>query len=139
MADTLTNPFVSATQEYENSVLGLSCQQGRASNGGEESWNLHTDAEDVVYGATLGTDMCAGAAGESEVQQIWSPLQRLTSITHCEIVAVLLSLEQELISARLEGYHGRLLLHIDNMAAFYILNNMVSSSPSLMVELRRLH
>lgn len=112
---------------------------GRLICGGEESWNLHTDAADVGFGGTLGRDMRPGSPGVVEVQSIWSPFLRLKSITHRELVAVRRSLENAFIRAQLHGYHGSLLLHVDNMAVFYIVNNMVSSNPALMSELRRLH
>lgn len=112
---------------------------GRLIYGGAEAWNLHTDAADVGYGGTLGTDLRPGTPGEIEVQAVWSPFLRLKSITHRELVAVRLSLESDLVQARLQEYHGTIRLQVDNMAVFYIVNNMVSANPALMSELRSLH
>lgn len=80
---------------------------GRLIYGGKESWSLHTDAADVGFGGTLGTDMTAGAPGEIGVQATWSSFLRLRSITHRDLVAV------------------RIRLHVDNMAFYYIVNNMI--------------
>lgn len=112
---------------------------GRLICAGEPSWNLHTDAADVGYGGTLGTDLEPGSPGDVHVQAVWSPFLRLKSITMRELVAVRKTLQHDLIQARLSGRKDTVLLHVDNMAVFYIVNNMVSSSPVLMSELRRLH
>ena len=112
---------------------------GRLIGGGTPSWCLHTDAADVGYGATLGRDMEAWSPGELEVQGIWLPFLRLKSITLRELVAVRMALEDSLVQARLQGDRSMLLLHVDNMAVFHIISNMVSAKPELMEELRLLH
>lgn len=102
------------------------------------SWNLRTDASDVGYGATLGRNLLAGSPGEQQVQAIWSPFLRLKSITARELTAVRRSL-QDLRPALSLSEARTVLLHTDNQAVAYILGNMVSASPDLMVELRKLH
>ena len=112
---------------------------GRLIGGGEPSWCLHTDAADLGYGATLGHDMRPGSQGEITVQGIWSPFLRLKSITLRELTAVRLALEDALVQAQVSGDKSMILLHVDNMAVFHIIRNMVSAKPELMQELPRLH
>ena len=120
----------------------LTAGDGRLMYAGQASWCMHTDAADMGYGATLGTDLTAGSPGELEAQEIWSPFRRLQSITCRELVAVRLALEQQGFQQRLldRNPHTRqtVLVHIDNMAVVRILENMVSASPELMIELRAL-
>lgn len=83
--------------------------------------------------------MDAGAPGEVEMQQTRSAFLRLQSITLKELTAVMKTLEDDFIQAKLNRSKEQVLLHVDNMAVFYIINITVSTSPKLMSELRRLH
>lgn len=49
------------------------------------------------------------------------------------------TLEADIVRSRPSGDRETILLLVDNLVVFYIVNNMVSSSPSLMSEPRRLH
>lgn len=123
----------------------LTAGDGRLMYESEAGWCLHTDAADVGYGATLGTDLMAGSRGPLEAQAIWSPFRRLQSITVRELVAVRKALETSHFQAQLQSGRPdkstclKILVHIDNLAVVRILTNMVSASSELMMELRRLH
>ena len=101
---------------------------GRLIGGGKLAWCLRTDAADVGFGATLGRNVTAGYAGEIKVQGMWSPFLRLKSITLRVLIAVRFALEDALVQATASGDNSLLLIHIDNMAVFHIISNMVSSN-----------
>jgi hypothetical protein len=90
---------------------------------------LHTDASDLGWGAALNS-----AAKLAPAHGFWSPDEFEWHITCKELVAVRLAVEYFL--PQLAG--RRVLLREDNMAVVYILTNMVSRSPLLMHELRKL-
>lgn len=107
------------------------------------SWTVHTDAADVGWGATIGTNTMAGSPGQLEVQRLWSPFTRLASINLRELQAIRLTLEQKAVRLVLHAPTRQetmnILLHVDNMGIVQIVNNMVTASPKLMKELRLLH
>lgn len=101
---------------------------------------INTVAAYADYGSTLCTELTPGTTREIAVQAVWSLFLRLNSIAYSAPprVAVWLSLESYLVEARLQGYDGTILLHVDNTAAIYIVNNMMSANPALISELRNL-
>ena len=131
----LSHAALRDSQSWSTMLAG----EGRLIGGGKPAWFLRTDAADVRFGATLGRNMTAGSAGDITVQGIWSPFLRLKSITLRELIALMFALEDALVQATVSGDTSLLLIHIDNMAVFHIISNMVSSNQELMTELRRLH
>ena len=107
---------------------------GRLIAGGELSWCLHIEAAEVGYGGTLGRNMSAGSAAEVSVHGICSRFLLLKSITIRELMALRLSLQDELVHSRISEDDSLLLLPVDNMAFFNIVSNMVSSNSELMME-----
>jgi len=90
---------------------------------------LHTDASDLGWGAALNS-----AAALPPAHGFWTRDEHEWHITCKELVAVRKAVEHFL--PQLAG--RRVLLREDNQAVVYILTNMVSRSPQLMHELRRL-
>ncbi|PXF49274.1 hypothetical protein BWQ96_00848 [Gracilariopsis chorda] len=99
---------------------------------------MHSDAADVSYGGTLGTNMAHGSPGSWVAQGLWSAADCAKSITLRELRAVRLLLARSFAAYVSDRRIRRLLLHEDNQAGVYILNSMVSASPAMMAELRKL-
>ncbi len=106
---------------------------------------LHSDAADVGYGGTLGTDDSAGAPGIWEAQGIWKWQDRAESISYRELKAIRMLLTKR-NHEQLNSF-GSLLkqagvsnvkLWCDNMATVHVTNAMVSASRPMMRELRLL-
>lgn len=116
----------------------LSRGEGRELQPSRPAIVMHSDAADVGYGGTLGFDEVAGSPGLWEGQGIWAPTDRAESITLRELRAVRLLLSRHFAAYVTRPGVQKLLLHEDNQAVVYVLNAMVSASPAMMVELRRL-
>ena len=99
---------------------------------------LHSDAADVEYGRTLGTNMAAGSPGSWVAQGFWTAAERAKSITLCELRAVRLLISRSFVAYVSDRRVRRLLVHEDTQAVVYILNSMVSASPAIMAEPRKL-
>ena len=102
---------------------------GRAIWRPAETRLLHTDASDLGWGAAV--DL---AQRHAPAHGFWSPGELPFHITWKELVAVRKGVEFFL--PQLAG--RRVLLREDNMAVVWILTSMVSRSPQLMHELRKL-
>ena len=102
---------------------------GRAIWRPAETRLLHTDASDLGWGAAV--DL---AQRHAPAHGFWSPDELPFHITWKELVAVRKGVEFFL--PQLAG--RRVLLREDNMAVVWILTSMVSRSPQLMHELRKL-
>jgi hypothetical protein len=99
---------------------------------------MHSDAADVGYGGTLGTNPEAGSPGLWEGQGLWTTRERAEPITLRELKAVRMLLHRHFASFVARAETRKLLLHEDNQSVVRILNAMVSASRPMMAELRRL-
>lgn len=103
------------------------------------SASVHADAAEVGYGSTLNTeDLQAGVDGFRRSQGIWDCLDRAMSITYRALKAVRLLLSGFLRQKAQEQGHELMLLHVANRAVFHIANSFVSTSRSMMRDLRSL-
>lgn len=112
--------------------------EGRELQPASASLTMHADAANVGYGGTLGYDAHPGSRGLWEAQGFWSAEERQQSITLRELRAVRLLLQKSFASYVSDPKVKKILLHEDNSAVVHILNSMVSASPSMMSELRKL-
>lgn len=80
-----------------------------------------------------------GSRGYYETQGFWGlEHQEMAHITILELMTVRLALEEFVLHCHLR--HGEVVkLFTDNMVVMYVIRAMVSKSPLLMAELRRLH
>jgi hypothetical protein len=100
---------------------------------------VHIDASMGTYGATLRSGAHgAGTRGHYEVQDFWSGEHReLAHVTIYELMTVRLTL-QEFVEHCLLRQGEFIRLFTDNMVVMHMVQAMVSRSPLLMSELRRL-
>jgi hypothetical protein len=100
---------------------------------------IHTDSSISSWGATLSHgDWSAGTPGVFECRGCWDRgLRESAHITLLELATVRMSLEEfgSFVGLR----RGDVIrLSTDNQVTMYIIDKMVSRSPALMAELRRL-
>ena len=100
--------------------------------------NLHSDVADVGYGGTLGTDLNPGSTGLWDCQGLWGPYERHNPITMRELRAVRMTLRHHFSQFLRDPRTQHLLVHLDNQPVVRILKAMVSASPALISELRKL-
>jgi hypothetical protein len=97
---------------------------------------MHSDAAEMGYGGTLGTD--PGSTCLWEGRSLWAGEERAEAISRRELNAVRLLLKRHFASYLAQAETRRILLHEDNQAVVHILNAMVSASRPMMAEIRRL-
>lgn len=100
---------------------------------------MHSDASDVGFGGTLGTDITVGSPGLREARGLWSIKERKQPMTYREIRAVRLPLARSFDEFVSDPHIGSLFLHEDSQAVVSIINAMVLARKPTMSELRKLN
>jgi hypothetical protein len=93
---------------------------------------MQSDAADVWYDGTLGTNPEAGSPALWEGRGLWATKERSDAITLRELNAVRLLLQRHFASYVAQAETRPILLHEDNQAMVHILNAMVSASRPMM-------
>ena len=104
-----------------------------------EDASLHSDASDLGYGGTWGRQLGPGTPGDHQGQGLWQAEERRLTISVRELRAVRLLLLGHFASLAKGSEVRRVLLWEDNSAVVSAINRMVSKSPAMMSELRKLH
>lgn len=117
---------------------GLTRGEGRNLHPVAPDLTMHSDAANVGYGGALGSNTLAGSQGSWVAQGFWTARDRAESINLRELRAVRLLLQKSFANYASQPQVRQRLVHEDNQAVVHILNAMVSSSPAMMSELRKL-
>lgn len=99
---------------------------------------MHSDADDVGYGGTLGFEERKGQPGLWDGRGFWNAEDIVQSINVIELRAVRLLLYRHFADYVSDPRTRCLWLHEYNQAILYIMKSMVSASKVMMAELRKL-
>ena len=99
---------------------------------------FHSDASDLGFGGTWGRRLEAGTPGTYQGQALWCAQERSLNISLRELRAVRLLLLGPFASLARSRSIRRVLLWEDNSGVVSVINRMVSRSPAMMSEPRKL-